>query len=171
MKGWTLLRKIFPKDIVRMILQHIYPFKFETFWLRNERCNMLKEYSKKNINMFMEIIENTKSDTISCIPSFLHQYHHEAGEYYTDTYDCSYYTVKGDEICDCGECGGTMSAIWCEYRTWGKKWDIDHHMDRYGKMSSLEISNEYYQDFDQYQLKIHEKRMRLCERLPKLIKF
>ncbi len=168
---FMILRKIFSKDITSLILRKIFSFKFETFWLRNERCNMLKEYSKKNYYLFIRITEVTRADHIGCIQSFLHQYRHEAGRFYTDTYDCSFYLVKGNKVCDCGECGGVTDAIWCEYKFNDMEWQIDHQMDSVGKITALEISNLYFADSIRYQQRMEEKRNLLRGRVPKLYKF
>ena len=166
-----ILRKTFSKDIVRLILRKIYPFEFETWWLRNERCNMMKEYLKNNTYIFLQLVENTRADHVGCIPSFLNQYRHEAGSFYTDTYDCSFYTRGWGKACDCGECGGITDAIWCEYKFNGMQWQIDHTMDSVGKLSALEISNMYITDFDMYEYEKEEKRVLLRSRVPKLYRF
>ncbi len=164
-----ILRKIFSKDITTLILRKIFPFKFETLRLRDERCNMLREYVKKNYYLFSEIVKATRADHSDSIHSFLDQYRHEAGHFYTDTYDCSFYSVKGNKVCNCGECGGVTDAIWCRYKFNGMEWQIDHEMDSIGKITALEISNMYYIDFDQYQREMQENRNLL--RVPKLYKF
>jgi hypothetical protein len=173
MKSWVLaclfLKNYISRDMIRLLLIHLHPFKFQTWWLRNERCNMMREYSKMSNNLFIELVENTTGakSNIGCIPSFLDQYRHESGSYYTDTYDCSFYLEKDNKICDCGECGGTSYAIWCEYKKYEKIWNFELHMDNYGKhLSPMKISNLYFQEFSHYHERIKKKRIALSKQLP-----
>lgn len=167
-----ILKKYFPRDIVRLILIHLYPFKFQTWWLRNERNNMLKEYKEnfkkkekekeiciwKYKDIFEEILENTEKCN-----EFLDQYRHESGSYYKDVYDCSYY-IGCDEDCNCG---GTMSAFWCDYQHWGVNWHIEHHMDNDGHLSALQISNNYFSEYREYQERKIERRS-IRKKIPKI---
>lgn len=172
MKSWILacliLKRFIPRDLVRLVLIYMYPHKFHTWWLRNERCNMMRDYIKKNNDLFVELVEKTER-----LREFLHQYQHESGSYYTDTYDCSYY-MNGNGVCKCGECGGTMFSIWCEitYRKFSN-WYIEEHMDRYDdngiKLSSLQISNLYYEEFTNYNEQMEKRRIILTKRaIPKI---
>ena len=167
-----ILRKIFSKDITRLILQKIFPFKFETWWLRNERCNMMKDYLEKNNSFLSEIIEVAKGTPFYNIPLFLDRYRHEIGVFYIDTYDCPNYIDQEGKVCTCGENGEIKSAVHCEYENWEGKWVIYRDFDSWGKMSALEISKDYYsEDSVLYPRILEEKRIRICQTPPKLYKF
>jgi len=151
---------------VRLILSKVYAFEYETWWLKNERRNMIKEFIVIPNNLFEELLKNTgmNESSVGHIPSFLDQYRHEIGPYYTDTYDCSYYCGKGNNICECGDCGGTIYTIWCEYKNWKEQWYIDSHMESDGRKTALEISNLYFDDFTRYNESLERKRIILCKR-------
>ena len=44
---------------------------------------------KKNLNISIQLIDNTIEDHVGCIASYQHE-------------SCEYYTIKGDKVCDCG---------------------------------------------------------------------
>ncbi len=163
------------RDMIRLVMRHAYPFQFETWWLCNERKLALAQFTKNVAasTLLAQLLQNTTGATtnIGHIPSFLDQYRHEAGSYYTDTYNCAFYYSNDGNVCDCGECGGTMIAFWCDYKLFKSGWCFDLHMDEDRRMSAVEVSNAYAEEHDAYNQRIQRRTISLQQRKRPLIKY
>lgn len=177
MTGWVLalllLKRHLSRDVTRLILRHVYPFRFETHWLKNERRVMQNEFVMHDHQkaLMSQLMENTYSDTVGSIHGFLDQYRHEAGSLFIDMYDCPYYYGDYGDICRCGECGGPVTTSWCCYTVYRGKWMLNFVcMDDENKMSAVQISNQYYVQANTYADRIKRRREDLQERRWPIVK-